>query len=131
MAADFQSKHGIVKHSQAELFMGFTDMRTLLSMLPEDKRQGVEADYDSVRATVQGFTIGVRVTSRIPYSLIELQDDGAPFKFKISLHFDPVPASSDTEVYIEIEAGLNLLMRKMLGGKIQEALDKVIDGLAQ
>jgi hypothetical protein len=36
-------------------------MRNFIQFLPEDKRADVTADYDSIHAVVQGFSIGVRV----------------------------------------------------------------------
>ena len=129
MAAQYKSKHGIVSRPQAELYMAFTDMQRFVQMLPEERRAGITADYDHISATVQGFTIGVRVTRREPYSYIELQDDAAPFHFMVALHFDPAVEEGKTDFSIVVDADLNLMMKMMIGGKIQEALDKVVDGL--
>ena len=130
MTTDITSKHGIVSKSPFELYMAFVDMRNFLQMLPEDKRQGVEADYDTLTMTVQGFKIGVMVKDRVPYSRIEFIDNGAPFAFGGSLHFDAVPDGSyRTDFHIEFHADFNLMMKMMLGGKIREAMDKVVDGL--
>ena len=85
---EIESKHGIVSHQPYELYMSFVDMRNFLAMLPADKKEGVQADYDTITATVQGFIIGVKVHERVPYSRIELVDYGAPFAFHIELHFD-------------------------------------------
>ena len=68
MAVEISSKKGIVSKAPYELFMLFTDMRNFVAMLPEDKKEGVEADYDWIHAQVQGFNIGVKVTERVPYS---------------------------------------------------------------
>jgi len=129
MSAEFKSKHGIVSKQPAELFMAFTDMRNFVNMLPEDKKEGVTADYDTISATVQGFTIGVKVTRREPYSYIELQDNGAPFNFVVGLHFDAAEEQGKTDFSIVVDADLNLMMKMMMGGKIQDALNKVVDGL--
>ena len=130
MTTDITSKHGIVSKSPFELYMAFVDMRNFVQMLPEDKRQDVEADYDTITATVQGFKIGIMVKDRVPYSRIEFIDSGAPFSFGGSLHFDAVPAEpSKTDFHIEFHADLNLMMKMMLGGKIREMLDRVVDGL--
>ena len=94
MNTEIKSKHGIVSKSPFELYMAFVDMRNFVQMLPEDKRQGVEADYDTITATIQGFKIGIMVRDRIPYSLIQFIDNGAPFSFGGSLHFDAVPDGS-------------------------------------
>ena len=129
MSAQYSSKHGIVPRPQAELYMAFTDMRSFLAMLPEDKKEGVTADFDTISATVQGFTIGVKVTRREPYNYIELQDNGAPFHFMVSLHFDQADDPGKTDFHIDLLADLNLMMKMMLGGKIKSGLDKVVDGL--
>ena len=130
MTTDIISKHGIVSKSPFELYMAFVDMRNFVQMLPEDKRQGVEADYDTISATVQGFKIGLMVKDRTPYSKIEFIDNGAPFSFGGSLHFDPVPDNaSKTDFHIEFHADLNLMMKMLLSGKIREMTDRIVDGL--
>ena len=129
MSAQYNSKHGIVSRHPAEMFMAIADMRSFVQMLPEDKKQGITADYDTISATVQGFTLGVKVTRREPYQYIELQDNGAPFHFMVSLHFDEAAESGKTDFHIDLLADLNVMMKMMIGGKIQEALDKVVDGL--
>lgn len=127
--AQFKSKHGIVSKSQQELYMSFVDMRNFTQMLPEDKKSFVTADYDTLTAMVQNFKISVRVSGRVPYSLIQLQDVEAPFHFGVSLHFDEAPEAGKTDFSIEAEADLNFMMKMMLGSKIEEALDKIVDGL--
>ena len=129
MASQYTSKHGTVSRPPYELFMSFTDMRNFLNMLPEDKKQGVTADFDTLDATVQGFHIGVKVKSRVPYSLIEVEDNGAPFRFTVALHFDAAPQPGKTDFHIDLSAELNLMLKMVLGGKIQGALDKVVDAL--
>ena len=130
MSTEITSKHGLVSKSPFELYMAFVDMRNFVQMLPEDKRQDVVADYDTITATVQGFKIGIMVNDRVPYSRIEFIDSGAPFSFGGSLHFDAAPSEPNkTDFHIEFHADLNLMMKMMLSGKIREALDKVVDGL--
>ena len=89
MAAHYDSKHGIVAVPPEQLYMSFTDMRNLTQSLPEKYRDSVTADFDSIHATVQGFSIAVRVVERNPYSLLRLEDDDAPFHFRVAIHFDP------------------------------------------
>ena len=128
--ATYKSKQTLVSKAPYELYMAITDLRNIINMLPADKREGVTADFDSIHATVQGFSIGVRVTERSPYNLIRLKDDGAPFSFTIELHFDQAAYSSQTLFQIVVEAELNFMMKTLLGSKIQTALDKIAEGLA-
>ena len=127
--AQFNSKHGIVSAPQMALFMAFTDMRNFVNMLPEDKKQSVTADFDTLHGNVSGMDIGVKITRREPYSLIEIQDDGAPFHFTLSLHFEPGQESSKTDFSIDAEADLNMMLKMMIGGKITQALDSMVDSL--
>ena len=128
--ATYKSKQTLVSKAPYELYMTVTDLRNILNMLPQDKKEGVTADFDSIHATVQGFNIGVRVIERSPYNLIRLKDDGAPFSFNIELHFDPTAYSSQTLFHIVVDAELNFMMKTLLGSKIQTALDKIADSLA-
>lgn len=130
MAVEIKSKSAVVSKAPYELYMAFVDMRNFVQFLPEDKKQGVTADYDTLHAEVQGFSIGVKVTDRIPYSRLEYADDGAPFRFKLSMLFDPAGADPcRTQFQIVLDAELNFMMKTLLGGKLKDALDKVVDAL--
>lgn len=129
MAVEIKSKRAVVSKAPYELYMTFVDMRNFVQFLPEDKKEGVTADYDTIHAQVQGFNIGVKVVERVPYSRIEFADDGAPFQFRLKLHFDPATDPYKTDFQIVVDAELNFMMKTLLGGKIKEALDKIVDAL--
>ena len=126
---EYNSKHGQVRKSPIELYMMFVDMRNFVMMLPEDKKEMVKADYDTLQVSVQGYDVGAKVHSRTPYSRIELVDYGAPFAFKVTLSFDADGNPAETDFSIKVEAELNFMMKMMLGSKLQEGLDKIVDGL--
>ena len=127
--AKYSSKKGTVNKAPYELYMAVTDLRNILQVIPADKREGVTADFDSIHAKVQGFDIGVRIVERTPYSRIVLKDDGAPFSFTVNVNFDSAPVSTQTVFSLDVEADLNFMMKTLLGSKIKDALDKVVDGL--
>ena len=130
MAVQIKSKRAVVSKAPYELYMAFVDMRNFVQFLPEDKKEGVTADYDSIHAMVQGFNIGVRISERIPYSRIDFADDGAPFQFVLSMHFDAAPDPYKTNYHISLDADLNFMMKALLGSKLQEALDRIVDAIA-
>jgi len=104
---EIESKHGIVSRQPYEMYMSFVDLQNFQRMLPEDKRDMITADYDTLTATVQGFHIGVKVHQRVPYSRIELVDFDAPFAFHIVLHFEPAQEDPyKTDFWINVEADL-------------------------
>lgn len=127
---DYKSKHGTVSKAAYELYMAFCDLSNVVKLLPEDKKAMVQADYDHLDFMVQGFNIGVRVAQRTPYSRLELVDNDAPFHFSITIHFDAYAGDPyKTDFYIELSADLNFMMKTLVGGKIKDALDKVVDAM--
>ncbi len=131
MTAHYESKHGQVLRSREELFMAFTDMRNFTRMIPGEAQTQVslDADFDNLRATIQNFRIGVKIDERIPYSLIRIISTESPVEFVGALHFEQSAIPGRTEFYVILDANLNMMMRAMLGRKIQEVLDKLVQGL--
>lgn len=131
MTAHYESKHGQVLRRKEELFMAFTDMRNFTRMMPEQAQSQVclDADFDNLWATVQNFKIGVRIDERVPYSTIRLVSTNSPVEFVGALHFDESALPGRTDFHVVLDANLNMVMRAMLGKKIQEALDKLVQGL--
>lgn len=129
MTAHYTSKHGQVSRTPEELYMAFCDMRNFSSLMPERQKAEVQADYDSLRITVQGFTVGVRVDDRQPYRLIRIGSSESPVEFVGVLHFEPSALPGKTDFSIELDANLNFMMKTMLGSKVQQALDKAVDTL--
>jgi len=130
MRTEIKSRHAVVSKAPYMLYMAFVDMRNFVQFLPEDKKADVTADYDTLNAVVQGFNVGVKISERRPYSRIDFADNGAPFNFTVSMHFDSVGEPDKTDFHIEFSADLNFMMKMMLGSKLQEALDRMVDGLA-
>lgn len=129
MSAEYSSKHGDVARAPYELYMLFVDMRNFVTMLPEDKKKGVTADFDTINVEIQNFNIGVKVSSRVPYSEVVYEDNGAPFRFRVAVHCDPGSDAGHTDFHIDVSAELNLMMKMMLGSRIKEALDKIVDAM--
>ncbi len=110
--------------------MAFTDLRNFAQMVPQGQLQAeIQADYDTISVTVQGFRIGVRVDEREPYRLIRLGSTESPVEFVGVLHFEPSEIPGRTDFWIDLDANLNFMMKTMLGGKLQQAIDKMVDGL--
>ena len=130
MTAHYTSKHGQVAKRPEELFMAFTDMRNFAQMVPQDKvKAEITADFDNLTATVQGFRIGVRVDERQPYRLIRIGSSESPVEFVGVLHFEPSTLPGRTDFWIDLDANLNFMMKTMLGGKLQQVIDKMVDSL--
>lgn len=128
MAAHYESKHGFVAIPAEQLYMSFTDMRTLTQSIPEQFRDSVEADFDTLRINAKGIQIVVRIAERRPYNLIRFEDVEAPFHFNMAAHFE-VETPRSTDFWLEADADLNFVMKAMLGNRLKDALDKAVDAL--
>ena len=129
MTTHYSSKHGQVSRRPEELYMNFCDMRNFSRLVPGKVEAEVTADYDNLCVTVQGFKIGVRVDDREPYRLIRIGSADSPVEFVAVLHFEPSETPGCTDFSIELDANLNLMMRSLLGPKIKQGLDGMVDGL--
>ncbi len=59
------------------------------------------------------------------------KDDVAQCKFTINICFDADGGNPDsTDFHIDIEADLNFMMKMLLGNKLQDAVDKMVDAVA-
>ena len=128
--AEIKSKTVVVEQSQMTLFTMFTNLEGLVASLPEDKRKDIKVDGDTISATYAGFTITFRISEKIPWSKISLQDVDAPFHFTLSVHMEPESLITRTKLYISVDAELNFMMRTMLAPKIKEGLDQIVSAIA-
>ncbi len=112
------------------LYTAFADMRHFIQNLPEDKREGIEATADTIEGDVKGIRMGAQVTERVPFSYIKIQNYGqTPFPFEVGLFFDAADAVK-TVFHMEAKAELPIMIKMMIGSKLQELLDKITDQLA-
>ena len=76
--------------------------------------------------------VGLRIIERVENKHVKIVADegGIPidFTFWIQLHeVDP----KDTRIRMVLHAELNMMMRMMIGNKIQSGLDQAVEGLAK
>ena len=132
MTTHYSSKHGIIGRSNMELFMAFSDPRNITSMMPKDEKAlqdvSIDADFDNLKILAKGITINVKIVERQPYSKIVLNSVDSPIKFTATLNFKDA-GGFRTEFFIELDAEMNIFIKKMIGDKIETGLNKVINAL--
>jgi len=119
-----------VKQPVERVFSLFSDLNNFVKNLPDDMRESasVVADSDSISGKVQGFDVGITVAERLPFSEIKyVQTPATPISFNFYIHFSGSESASESSLYLELDAQLGTMMKMMLGGKIQEVIDKFTD----
>ena len=127
----------LIDRQPAVLYSALGDLSALVSNLPEDKKDMVSATQDSISASLQGFSFGMQVAERVPFSRVTFtQIAGSPIDFALNACFDPVddPSNPDadckTNFHLELNAQLGGMLKIMLGGRLQGLLDQLTDTLA-
>lgn len=126
----YESKQQQVLKSATKIYP-FISRFDMLTPALQDKVEEWQADEDSCSFKVKGFTVRLRIVERVINKHIKISGDegGLPvdFSFWIQLH---EVNESDTRIRMVLHAELNMMMRMMIGGKIQGGLDKAVEGLA-
>lgn len=91
----------------------------------EDKVEGWTATEDSCSFKVKGFTVGLAIVDKESPKFIKIKgDDSLPMDFTFWLQLHSV-SEYDTRMRLVLHAELNMMMRMMVGKKLQEALDQI------
>ena len=128
----YESKQQQIFKPAARIFP-FISRFDMLTPALQDKVEEWRATEDTCSLKVKGFTVALRIVERVENKHIKIAGDdgvGIPvdFSFWIQLH---EVSESDTRIRMVLHAELNMMMRMMVGSKIQGGLDKAVEGLAQ
>ena len=108
-------------------------LASIQDRLPEEAREkiSIEAianDSWAIEIPAAG-RLGRRIVERRPEETIKLATDQSPIDLTIWIQLLE-PAPGDTRLRLTLRADLNFFLKKMIGGKLQEGVDKLADMLA-
>ena len=111
------------------LYTAFSDMRNFVMALPPDKKENVVATENTIEGEVQGMRMGLQIAHKTPFPSLMYQNYGnTPFEFGITIFFDAID-SYKTAFHIEVNADLPMMVKMMIGGKLQDAVDQMTEQL--
>ena len=115
----------------ASLIYPLISRMDLFSPALQGKVEEWEATPDSCSFKVKGVKIALRIAERVDNKHVKIVADegGVPIDFTFWVQLHEVDAH-DTRVRMVLHAELNMMMRMMIGGKIQSGLDQAVEGLA-
>lgn len=128
--ATYSSKPAVINRPIQEIFDRFSDLSNLqdqLKELPEEQlaRIGdVKFDTDSIAInTPQVGEIKFQVIERVAPGKIVFGSPSSPIPLKMTLTLTPVTDDS-TEAVTAIDVEIPMMLRPLIGGKMQEAADQ-------
>jgi carbon monoxide dehydrogenase subunit G len=126
----YESKQQQIHHPAALIYPIISRL-DLLSPAMQDKVEEWQATEDSCSFKIKGMKVGLRIAERVENKHVKIVADegGVPIDFTFWIQLKEV-AERDTRVRMVLHAELNMMMRMMIGGKIQSGLDQAVEGLA-
>jgi len=126
MMTKIESRNGLLKKSQKEMFEFLSDFNHFKDLMPEQVVDW-KSDSDSCSFTLKGMTsLGMKYDQKIPYSQIIIVPDGkVSFDFKLICNL-----STENEqgvLQLGFEADLNPFMKMMAEKPLQNFLDLLIN----
>ena len=96
-----------------------------------DKVEEWQADENHCSFKAKGFVVKLQIIDKEEPKFVKItgDDGGVPIDFTFWIQMKEV-AECDTRIRLVLHADLNMMMRMMIGNKLQEALDKVAEGIA-
>ncbi|MDE6070678.1 MAG: polyketide cyclase [Alistipes sp.] len=128
---EYISKQQQVLRSAEDIFAAISRFDRLTPALA-DRVEEWQADEEHCSFKAKGFTVKLRMEERIAPKHVKIVGDegGVPvdFAFWIQLH---KVSDTDTRLRLVLHAELNMMMKMMIGSKLQGALDQIAEGLAR
>ena len=127
---EYISKQQQIRRPAAQIYALISRFDSLTPALA-DKVEEWQATEDHCSFRTKGFIIKLRMEERIAPKQIKIVGDegGVPVDFAFWIQLQEV-AANDTRMRLVLHAELNMMMRMMIGGKLQDAIDKVAEGIA-
>lgn len=103
-----------------------------LTPVVQDKVEEWQADENTCSFKAKGFTVKLQMTEKEAPRHVKIQsgEGGVPvdFTFWIQLH---EAGPYDTRLRLVLHADLNMMMKMMIGSKLQSALDQIAESVAK
>lgn len=126
----YESKQQQINHP-ASLIYPLISRLDIFTPVLKDKVEEWEATPDSCSFKAKGMKICMRIDERVENKHVKFVTDegGIPLDFAFWIQLKEV-APNDTRIRMVLHAELNMMMKMMIGGKIQQGLDTAVEQLA-
>lgn len=126
----YESKQQQINHP-ASLIYPLISRLDLFTPVLKDKVEEWQATPDSCSFKAKGMKICMRIAERVENKHVKIVTDegGIPLDFAFWVQLKEI-APNDTRVRMVLHAELNMVMKMMIGNKIQQGLDQAVEQLA-
>ena len=130
MTEKYESKQQQIRRSAEVIYAALADFNNFTPIVADKVEEWrVEGDEGSFR--VKGIGVALRMVEKIPGELIKIEAaDSSPFGFTFWVQLKEA-APYDTRMRLVLHAQMNMVIKMMIGSKIQPALDGIAEQIAK
>jgi carbon monoxide dehydrogenase subunit G len=130
MTEKYESKQQQIRKPAEMVYAVLSDFNNFTPIVA-DKVEGWTVEGDSCSFRVKGVGMTLRMVEKISPSLIKIEaSDSSPFGFTFWIQLKDVEPY-DTRIRLVLHAEMNMMIKMMIGSKIQPALDGMAEQIAK
>ena len=126
---EYTSRQQQIRRSAQQIYDVVSRFDNLTPAL-DDRVEEWQADEDTCSFKAKGFTVKLRIAEKEAPKTIKIVGGDVPMDFAFWLQLKEV-APYDTRMRLVLHIDLNMMMRMMIGSKIQGAIDQIAEALAK
>ena len=130
----FESSVKQIPYPVENVYRNISDLSNLERVrdrIPEDKLQEFQFDSDSVQVSVAPVgTIKLRIIEREENKCVKFETEQSPIPFNLWIQVRPVN-ETESKMKVTVKADIPFMLKGMVGGPLQEGVEKIADALAQ
>ena len=128
---EYTSRQQQIRRSAQQIYDVVSRFDNLTPALA-DRVEEWQADEDTCSFKAKGFTVKLRIAEKEAPKTIKIVggDGGVPMDFAFWIQLHKV-SDTDTRMRLVLHIELNMMMKMMIGGKLQGAIDQIAEGIAR
>ena len=133
MSSKYESSIKQIPYPQEKVYEKLSNLENIEQVrnrIPEDKLNGLTFDRDSVSVSVPPVgSITMCIIERDEPKCVKFEAKNSPVPFNLWIQILPVTETT-SKMKVPIKADIPMILKPMLGSKLEEGIDKIADALA-
>lgn len=130
MLEKYESKQVRLRRGAGEIYASLSDFANFTPLV-EGKVEDWRVEGDECSFRVKGLSMTLRIVERIEPTLVKIVSaDSSPVGFTFWVQLHPV-AADDTRLRLTLHVEMNVMIKMMVGGRIQPALDEIAASISR
>ncbi len=128
---EYTSKQQQIFRPAEQIYAAISSFENLTPAVA-DKVEEWQATADTCSFKAKGFTVKLRMEEREEPKHVKIvgDDGGIPMDFAFWIQLQKV-SDAETRLRLVLHVELNMMMKMMIGGKLQDAVDQIAEGIAK